>query len=53
VLDRALSLTAEQREEWINKGRENVARFKLDDALDQIEKIYSSVYINDKTKISL
>jgi glycosyltransferase involved in cell wall biosynthesis len=53
VLDRALSLTAEQREEWINKGRENVARFKLDDALDQIEKIYSSVYISDKTKISL
>jgi glycosyltransferase involved in cell wall biosynthesis len=53
VLDKALSLNVKEREEWINKGRENVERFKLDEALDQIEKIYSSVYINDKMKISL
>lgn len=50
VLQNALSLSAEDRAAWIKKGKSNIARFDLEDALDRIERIYTSVFIL-KTKI--
>lgn len=50
VLQNALSLSAEDRAAWIKKGKSNTARFDLEDALDRIERIYTSVFIL-KTKI--
>lgn len=47
VLQKALLLNDTERQEWIEKGRANVERFKLEEALDNIERIYNSVFINE------
>lgn len=46
VLEDALMLNEEQRREWLKKGFQQIAKFKLTDALDRIEKIYREV-LND------
>ena len=46
VLEEAITLDPSKRAEWINKGKMNVQRFKLDVSLDKIEQIYRSVLDN-------
>ena len=47
VLHEALTLDPATHAMWIKKGSRNVERFKLDDALDSIEKIYSGILNNN------
>ena len=48
VLNTAIMLDPETREKWVNKGLDNVKRFNLDNALNDIERIYASVLINEQ-----
>lgn len=48
VLQNALLLKDTERQEWLEKGKINVERFKLEEAMDSIERIYTSVFINER-----
>lgn len=43
VLQKALTIEEPERQEWLNRGLINTQRFKLEDALDSIEKIYTEI----------
>lgn len=46
VLEQAMIMSAEERESQIRKGLENSKRFRLDEAIAAIEKIYIDVVLN-------
>lgn len=43
IIDKILSLSPEERRKTIEKGLQNVKRFDLERALDQVEKLYLSI----------
>jgi glycosyltransferase involved in cell wall biosynthesis len=43
ILQEALSLSQDERQEYIEKGIQNVSRFNLEKALNEIEGIYKSI----------
>jgi len=45
VLEDALTQDELSRAHWISKGKTNIERFELQDALNDIERIYTSVFI--------
>jgi glycosyltransferase involved in cell wall biosynthesis len=46
ILNKAITLNENERAEAVQKGLINVSRFKLEDALDNIERIYKQVLNN-------
>jgi glycosyltransferase involved in cell wall biosynthesis len=47
VLQQSLTLTAAEKMEWQQRGIDNIQRFKLEDALNDIERIYSEILTQD------
>ena len=43
VLEKALIMDETERKEWLDKGFQQIEKFKLTDALDRIEEIYKEV----------
>lgn len=43
VLQQAVALSPEERQQYLDKGLRNVARFNLENALNEIEEIYKTI----------
>jgi len=50
VVNRVLTLSDAEQLEWKNRGLDNISRFKLERALDQIEGIYLEILNDNKNQ---
>lgn len=50
ILEHSLHLSADEKAEWIARAQENIRRFDLEEALDNIEQIYLQVFTDHHQK---